>query len=186
MTIKKAHEKWLETESGSRVRSDSGNWHHGIFIFTSRSGFKITSAGLPWHFFGLFTFECDLDLADTGSSLYLGDGGDFQPFLRALAAGSGATLGELTGYLVGFSGQGVVENKKWYDRISRWMLKYGDLTIFLLALIPNPFFDIAGMVAGALKMPLWRFLLWVWLGKCLKMLAFALGGAGIAGLFTSH
>jgi uncharacterized membrane protein YdjX (TVP38/TMEM64 family) len=64
------------------------------------------------------------------------------------------------------------------------MLKYGDLTIFLLALIPNPLFDIAGMVAGALKMPMWRFLLWVWLGKCIKMLAFALGGAGILSLFA--
>jgi uncharacterized membrane protein YdjX (TVP38/TMEM64 family) len=106
-------------------------------------------------------------------------GAIFNPYWVALAAGSGATLGEISGYLLGFSGQGVVENKQWYDRISGWMLKYGDLTIFLLALIPNPLFDIAGMVAGALKMPLWRFLIWAWLGKCLKMFAFALGGATV-------
>jgi uncharacterized membrane protein YdjX (TVP38/TMEM64 family) len=78
----------------------------------------------------------------------------------------------------------VIENKKWYDRITLWMQKYGDLTIFLLALIPNPLFDIAGMAAGASKKPIWRFLLWVWLGKCLKMLAFALGGATLFGLFS--
>jgi len=55
--------------------------------------------------------------------------------------------------------------------------------IFLLAVIPNPVFDIAGMVAGALKLPLWRFMLWSWLGKCIKMLAFAYGGVGLLHLF---
>jgi membrane protein YqaA with SNARE-associated domain len=113
-------------------------------------------------------------------------GAIFNPFAVALAAGSGATLGEISGYLVGFSGQGVIENKQWYDRISGWMLKFGDLTIFLLALIPNPFFDVAGMVAGALKMPIWRFLIWVWLGKFLKMLAFAYGGATFMGIIGKH
>mgnify|MGYP001155568034 CR=1 FL=1 len=90
---------------------------------------------------------------------------------------------ELTGYLAGFSGQGVVENRKWYDRISGWMKKYGGIIILVLAIIPNPLFDIAGMVAGTLRMPLWKYLLWSWPGKCFKMLLFALGGVGILNLF---
>jgi uncharacterized membrane protein YdjX (TVP38/TMEM64 family) len=49
--------------------------------------------------------------------------------------------------------------------------------ILLLAFIPNPFFDLAGAAAGALRMPLRKFLLWVWIGKFLKMLAFAYAGA---------
>ena len=32
--------------------------------------------------------------------------------------------------------------------------RYGGLTTFVLAAIPNPFFDLAGMAAGALRMPL--------------------------------
>ena len=36
-------------------------------------------------------------------------GAIFNPFWVAVAAGAGAALGELTGYLVGFSGQAVVE-----------------------------------------------------------------------------
>jgi uncharacterized membrane protein YdjX (TVP38/TMEM64 family) len=158
-----------------------------VFLYLNRDQVsKLQVLGYPGIFLVSLLSNATLILPIPGVLFTSAMGAIFNPFYVALAAGSGATLGELTGYLVGFSGQGVVENKKWYDRISRWMLKYGDLTIFLLALIPNPFFDIAGMVAGALKMPLWRFLLWVWLGKCLKMLAFALGGAGIAGLFTSH
>jgi uncharacterized membrane protein YdjX (TVP38/TMEM64 family) len=112
----------------------------------------------------------------------------FNPLGVAIAAGSGAALGELTGYLAGFSGQGVVENSKRYSRILEWMKNHSrltDLGIFVLAAIPNPFFDLAGMASGALKIPLWRFLLWVWLGKIVKMLPFAYAGTPILNFITS-
>ena len=110
-------------------------------------------------------------------------GAVFNPWWVALAAGSGATVGELSGYMAGFSGQGIIENRQWYDRVTEWIKKYGDVTIFVLALVPNPFFDIGGMVAGALRMPLWRFVFWCWLGKIGKMLVFAFGGASILKIF---
>jgi len=44
---------------------------------------------------------------------------------------------------------------------------------------------VAGMVAGALRMPLWRYLLMSWIGKVGKMLLFAFGGASILKLFGS-
>ena len=145
---------------------------------------KLQALGYPGIFLVSLLSNATLILPVPGVLFTSAMGAIFNPFAVALVAGSGATIGEISGYLVGFSGQPVVENKVWYDRISGWMVKYGILTIFLLALIPNPLFDIAGMVAGALKMPIWRFLFWAWLGKCLKMLAFALGGASILGLFT--
>jgi membrane protein YqaA with SNARE-associated domain len=111
-------------------------------------------------------------------------GAVFNPYWVALAAGCGAALGELTGYVAGFSGQGIIENKQWYARVTEWMKKYGGLTVLVLAFIPNPIFDIAGMVAGALRMPLWKFLLFSWVGKTGKMLVFALGGAGLLELLT--
>jgi uncharacterized membrane protein YdjX (TVP38/TMEM64 family) len=55
----------------------------------------------------------------------------------------------------------------------------GALTIFLLAVIPNPLFDVAGVIAGALKVRLPVFLFWCWIGETLKMLFFALAGSGI-------
>jgi len=103
----------------------------------------------------------------------------FPPVGVALAAGTGAALGEITGYLAGYSGQIVIENRKYYQRIVEWMKKYGNWTIVFLAFIPNPAFDMAGIVAGALKMPITKFLMWCWIGKFLKMLVFALAGSGI-------
>ncbi len=111
-------------------------------------------------------------------------GAIFDPFWVAIAAGLGATIGELTGYLAGFSGSAVIENRNWYDRLTEWMRKYGDVTILVLAFIPNPLFDMAGIVAGALKLPVYRYLLWTAIGKTLKMMLFAYGGASILnGLF---
>ena len=106
-------------------------------------------------------------------------GAVFNPFWVALAAGCGAALGELTGYLAGFSGQFVIDRKDWYQELTKWMKKYGNLTVLVMAFIPNPFFDLTGIVAGALKMPVARFLFWCAMGKILKMLVFALTGSSM-------
>jgi uncharacterized membrane protein YdjX (TVP38/TMEM64 family) len=106
-------------------------------------------------------------------------GAVFNPFWVALAAGAGAALGELSGYLAGFSGQAVVEDSERYKRVVKWMEKYGDVTILVLAFIPNPLFDLAGMVAGILKMPVWKFLFYCVIGKILKMLMFAYAGDAV-------
>ena len=109
-------------------------------------------------------------------------GSVFNPFLVAIAAGLGASLGELSGYLAGFSGQGILEKSKWNERIQEWMKKYGQWTILILAFIPNPLFDVAGMTAGVLKMKVGKFLFWCAIGKILKMLVFALAGDWISSL----
>ena len=111
-------------------------------------------------------------------------GAVFNPLGVALAAGAGSTVGELTGYLAGFGGQVIVEKRNWYERVMKWMKKYGDITIFTLSLIPNPLFDLAGMAAGTLKMPVWRFLLACFLGKFIKMTIFAYFGAKVMALFN--
>jgi uncharacterized membrane protein YdjX (TVP38/TMEM64 family) len=104
-------------------------------------------------------------------------GAIFNPFWVAIAAGLGAAIGEITGYLAGYSGQIIVDQTEWYDRLTRWMKRYGNITILVMATIPNPFFDLAGMAAGMLKLPLPRFLFWCSVGKIIKMLAFAYSGA---------
>jgi uncharacterized membrane protein YdjX (TVP38/TMEM64 family) len=117
-------------------------------------------------------------------------GAIFNPIGVAIAAGLGASIGELSGYLAGFSGQAVAERAALYYRLTTWMKQHQNLTyvmILLLAFIPNPLFDLAGMAAGALKLPLWKFLIACAIGKILKMLMFAYAGyysgSWLTGLF---
>lgn len=111
-------------------------------------------------------------------------GAVFNPLGVALASGLGAAIGELTGYLAGYSGQVIVEQREWYDRLKKYMQKYGGWTILVMAFIPNPVFDLAGMAAGMLKMPVGRFLIWCTIGKILKMLIFSYTGASILNIFN--
>jgi uncharacterized membrane protein YdjX (TVP38/TMEM64 family) len=103
-------------------------------------------------------------------------GAAFNPFLVGLVTGLGGTIGEMTCYLLGFSGRGVVENRQLYDRAVRWLQKWGALTVFVFALTPSPF-DVMGMVAGLLRYPFWKFFLATLCGKIIKYIVFALAGA---------
>lgn len=97
------------------------------------------------------------------------------PAIVAIIAGMAGTIGELTGYFLGYSGSGILERRRFYQRIERWMRRRGWLVLFLVSAIPNPIFDIAGIAAGALRYPLWRYLMAVGAGKLVKffMIAYA-------------
>ncbi len=101
--------------------------------------------------------------------------------LVGVAAGAGGALGELTGYLAGYGGSAAVEHQAVYRRFEKWMQRYGLATIFVLAIIPNPFFDLAGVAAGALRYPWWRFLLVSWAGKTIQAVLIACAGSVSAG-----
>lgn len=150
-----------------------------VYIFSIREqAERYAVYGYPGIFLISFLAYATVILPAPGIAVIFSMGAVFNPLGVGLAAGAGAALGELTGYLAGFSGQAVVEHYQLYQRLTNWMKKYGPVTIFILALLPNPFFDIAGVAAGVLKMPLFKFLGWCWLGETGKMTLFALLGAG--------
>lgn len=156
-----------------------------VLLFLNRERVKeLEGFGYPGIFLISLLSNATLILPVPGVLFTSAMGAVFNPFFVALCAGTGATLGELSGYLAGFSGQGVIENKSWYNWVTNWMKKYGGITILILAFIPNSLFDIAGMVAGAMRMKLWRYLLFSWIGKTAKMMLFAYGGATILSLFN--
>jgi len=103
--------------------------------------------------------------------------GAFDPLWTGIISGIGASIGETTGYLLGYSGRMAIPSTKHYERVTGWMSRWGDIAIFLLATIPNPLFDLAGFSAGTLKMPIITFLLVCPIGKIIKMLLFAYAGA---------
>lgn len=101
------------------------------------------------------------------------------PFIAGMLFATGAAIGELSGYFAGWAGQGAAERVKYYDKMEWYMKKYGGVTIFILGLIPNVLIDVAGMVAGALRMPWYKFLFWCFLGKVPKCLLVAYGGTAV-------
>jgi uncharacterized membrane protein YdjX (TVP38/TMEM64 family) len=86
------------------------------------------------------------------------------PIMVGLAGGVGAGIGEMTGYGIGYSGRGIVERNKMYKRMEGWVRRWGVLAIFLLSLVPF-LFDLAGLAAGALRVPFWKFAVACWLGR---------------------
>ena len=112
-----------------------------------------------------------------GLVLVMVAGSSLDLILVGIIAGLGAAIGELTGFVAGLSGQGVLEDTRLYWRFERWMQKSGTLAIFILGAVPNPLFDLGGMVAGASGMPAWRFVLGTWLGKSLRYALLAILGA---------
>ena len=85
-----------------------------------------------------------------GVAFVFGLGAVYDPLLVAIAAGAGAAVGEISGYLAGFSGNIVIQNRKYAHRFIEWMTKYGPWTILVLGFIPNPIFDLAGIIAAIL------------------------------------
>ena len=104
-------------------------------------------------------------------------GAVLNPLLVGLISGVGGTLGEITGYLLGYSGRVAIENISLYKRMEYWMRRWGALTLFVLAVVPNPVFDVAGAVAGALRFPLWKFLVYGGAGRIIKHTLVAFAGA---------
>lgn len=149
-----------------------------IFIFSIRDRAEEWAVyGYPGIFIVAFLSYATVLLPAPGVAFIFGMGALLDPVLVGFAAGAGGALGEISGYMAGFSGQAVVERQKLYERLTLWMEKNGPITVLILAAIPNPFFDLAGIAAGMLKMPLPKFLFFVWLGVTLKMLIFAFAGA---------
>jgi membrane protein YqaA with SNARE-associated domain len=149
-----------------------------VYIFSIRDKAEQLSAyGYPGIFLLSLLAYATVLLPAPGVAVVFTMGAVFNPFGVALAAGAGAALGEMSGYLAGFSGQAVIERANIYVRLSQWMRRNGPLTVLILSAIPNPFFDLAGVTAGVLKMPLRRFLFFCWIGETLKMTLFAFAGS---------
>jgi len=102
------------------------------------------------------------------------------PILVGLVAGVGETLGEFTGYAAGYGGSAVIRERAFYRAMQEWMHRHGAVIMFVFSAVPNPVFDVAGTIAGAVKMPFWKFVVSVWLGKTLKDVVIA--ATGVASL----
>jgi len=119
-----------------------------------------------------------LPSAALGAAIKFGASATLNPLLVGVIGGVAAGLGESTGYLAGRSGARLarVQERRVYQRIARWVERRGTLTVFLLAAIPLPLIDLAGLAAGALGMHYWRFMAACLAGKIIRFVPMALLG----------
>jgi membrane protein YqaA with SNARE-associated domain len=106
---------------------------------------------------------------------------EWNPLIIAVVGGVGGSIGELSGYYVGYLGKriAVLDDISLYQRIRRWIFRYGVLTIFVLALQPVIPVDIGGFVAGTVRMPMRKFFPALMVGKILKYSVLTYAAAGL-------
>jgi uncharacterized membrane protein YdjX (TVP38/TMEM64 family) len=137
----------------------------------------IAALGYIGAFLAMLLSNATLILPAPGLVFVFALGGTLNPLGVGLFAAAGATLGEITGYMTGYSGLAVIDGNRLAERVRRWMSRNGSLTIFTLSIIPNPLFDFAGILAGLSHMSLWRFFGTAFFGKLIQSTSIALAGS---------
>ena len=127
-----------------------------------------------WGYFGAFVINivasATLILPVPGVALVLAMSTQLNPWVLCIVSGAGSAIGELTGYFAGATGQRLIPDsqRSAMERLHRLTEKYGALLLIVLAAYPFPLFDLAGIVAGASKMRLWKFIAATAIGKSIK------------------
>ena len=98
------------------------------------------------------------------------------PIAVGVTAGSAESLGEFTGYWAGLNGGKLMEGRRLYELIRRWIRKAPFPTMFVMAFAPSPVFDVAGLAAGAARVPIRIFYPAILLGKIGRGIAMAAAG----------
>jgi membrane protein YqaA with SNARE-associated domain len=119
--------------------------------------------------------------------------GKLNPLWVGLAAGVGGAIGELAGYAFGYTFRAAQSNEveRKIQRIANWQFlrisqERSFIPLFVLASVPNPFFDPVSAIAGSLRISLARYFIPVLLGKTVRHLVIALAGYyTISGKVTS-
>jgi membrane protein YqaA with SNARE-associated domain len=106
---------------------------------------------------------------------------NWNPLLSALAAALGGTIGEMSGYFAGYAGRklAVANDLIGFDRVEGWINRWGAWAIAFLAFQPVIPFDVGGLIAGAAKMPVRKFLPALFAGKFPKYILLAYAGIGL-------
>ena len=140
-------------------------WYFGTYLERPLHGLAPYAYGAV--FLANLLASATVVIPGTGLSIALGAATKFDPFWVAVAMSLGTTLGEATAYLAGYWGGAAVarHHPPMYHRAEAWMRRYGFWAVFVVALFPLVIFDIVGIVAGVLRLPMWKFLLATYAGR---------------------
>ncbi len=106
------------------------------------------------------------------------------PWLVGIVGGIGAGIGEMTAYVAGRSSRQLLAKSNVYTRIEKWVTRWGWIAVFILSIFPFVF-DVVGIIAGAMRMPWWKFCLACWAGRTISYVTVAyLGHFGLKFWFS--
>ena len=107
----------------------------------------------------------------------------YHPIILGTAAGTGAAIGEVTTYFLGWGvAESLEEMSDAEDRIARWINKYGLWAVLLVALTPLPDTPIV-ILAGSRKLPFGKLAVVEVIGKsALYSVGAVMGGMVYGGL----
>lgn len=114
----------------------------------------------------------------------------WNPFIVGLTAALGISVGGLGGYFAGLLGRNVLLKENFMcsinemlcnKNIGNWVKDKGPLVIGVLALQPFLPFEVTGIVAGSLKMPIGKFFIATLAGSSIKYISLAF----MAGIISS-
>lgn len=138
---------------------------------------RFASLGYTGIFFLAFLGSATLFVPIPNIAIVFASGVFLNPVYVAIVAGFGAALGELIGYIIGRGGKVIRPESHWYMRAENWFQRYGGMTIFLLALIPNPIFDLVGLIAGISHYSVIKFFGFTLAGKIIRSFLLAYVGS---------
>jgi membrane protein YqaA with SNARE-associated domain len=112
------------------------------------------------------------------------------PWLVAIAAALGETVGALTIYVTGRGAGHAISNRahgkiqQIYDKLLNLIKRRGAIVLFVVTSIVNPFFYPAAFAAGALKFGVRKYIFIVITGKLIKSFTVVYAGYfGLKGIF---
>jgi len=163
----------------------------GLFVVSLLALFIAFDVGAEdverWGYAGLFGFSLlrasSVILPIPGSGMTFAAGGFMNsawgipaPVLVGVIAGFAESLGEFTGYAAGMGGIQMLNRRRIYHRVKDWMKRRAFMTVFAMSLMPSVLFDVAGLVAGATRVPVRVFYPAMLMGKVLRGIAMATAG----------
>ena len=110
-----------------------------------------------------------------GFFVVMAAGAAMDPLVVTVASALGASVGELTGYVVGLGGGKLLVRGNAFDKARRIYSRYGIWAIFIFAATPLPF-DLIGIVSGVLRVHPVTFFIMTLSGKLVLSGMLAYGG----------
>jgi membrane protein DedA with SNARE-associated domain len=128
-------------------------------------------------------------LTAAAQALIVSSAGPLSAFWVGVLGGLGMAIGEVTAYVAGMAAAVIAREEeikppsrfepiiqRVTSAINTLMSRFGMPTLFILSVVPNPLFEVAGWTAGATRYSFWKFMFSVTPGKIVRGLLLAYVG----------